>query len=348
MKSDCPEWASAFLALPISEQDIFYTPGFSALCQGTLNSEDEVLCAALIDADQIVLYPFIKRNLARITGVGKLSDTYDITGLYGRGGIVGSTGGLQRSAEFHDAMADYCRESGIICGFDRFHPLIANHERTPLSRTSVRNIGGFVVIDLRPDVEKITSNYKHSVRKDLRKAVRNGIKCFSEQNTKHLGEFLSIYYATMARNEATDFYYFPESYFLSLERILPGSFTFFYAEVGGEIVSCELVLHCGMYCHSFLGGTKREALPLCPNTLLKHEMVLFLKEKGCEYFLLGGGVSPDDGIFNYKRAFAPNGVLSSYIGGTVWDVAAYNGLRDQLAADGVRFAENRFQFYDVR
>jgi hypothetical protein len=347
IKPGSTEWACAFAQLPAPEQDVFYSPDFSALCQSTLNSADEVLCAAMIDTDQVVLYPFIKRDLARVTGVEKLSGTYDMTGLYGRGGIVGSPGGLQCLSEFHAATADYCRESRIICGFDRFHPLLENHERVPLSRTTVSNVGGFVVIDMRADVDEITSRYKHSVRKDLRKAERNGIKCFSEQNTHHLGEFLSIYYATMVRNEATDFYYFPESYFLSLEQTLQGSFTFFYAEAGGEIISCELALHCGKYCHSFLGGTRREALPLCPNTLLKHEMVLFFKERGCEYFLLGGGAVPDDGIFNYKRAFALNGVLPSYVGGTVWDAAAYGALREQLVADGVPIAEKRFQFYDV-
>jgi hypothetical protein len=151
----------------------------------------------------------------------------------------------------------------------------------------------------------------------------------------------------MDRNAANDFYYFPEAFFAGLPHYLRGKFLFFYAEHGGEIVSCELVLHHGAYSHSFLGGTWREALPLAANPLLKIAILEQMKALGCEYFLLGGGQAPDDGIFNFKKAYAPDGVLPSYVGGTIWQADTYEGLRQEMLTSGLPMAGNRFQFYDL-
>ena len=344
LKPDSPEWEALFESLPHDQRDVFFSPAFARLCQNTLNREEEVLCAALTSADGAVLYPFVKRDLARLTGFSKAAGLHDITSLYGRGGIVGSPG--MNAQTFHAAMAAYCGENAIICGFDRFHPVIANDARAA-SDAKVMEIGGFVVVDMRPGMDVIESTFKPSVRKDLRKAERNGITCFAEANGDHLKDYLEIYYHTMGRNSAAEFYYFSEEYFAALSKYIPGQFHFFYAVAGDEIVSCELVLHHGKYCHSFLGGTKREALPLCANPMLKREIIGFLKDRGCEFFLLGGGSHPNDGIFNFKKAYAPEGVLPSRIGGMIWDRQAYEQLRADMLAAGVAIPANRFQFYDL-
>lgn len=346
LNHDSPEWNVLFESLPLDQQDIFYSPSFARLCKNTLNREDEVLCAAMTSEAGVLIYPFVKRSLARLTSFPSSAGLYDLISLYGRGGIVGSTQALMDVAPFHAAMAAYCRGNAIVCGFDRFHPVIANDVRAaPDAR--IMDVGGFVVVDMRPEMDAIENSFKQSVRKDLRKAERNGITCFAESNCDHLKEFLDIYYHTMGRNSAAEFYYFNEEYFLALDKEIPGQFHFFYAVAGNDIVSCELVLHHGKYCHSFLGGTKREALPLCANPILKREIIRFFKGQGCEYFLLGGGSKPDDGIFNFKKAYAPEGVLPSRIGGMIWNHRAYEQLREDMSSAGVAISVNRFQFYDM-
>lgn len=343
---DHAEWATLFDRLPPEQRDVFYTPSFARLCQATLNRNDEVLCAALWDDDAVVLYPFAKRDLGRLTAFEAFAGRYDITGLYGRGGLVATEPSQEALAAFHAAMADYCRTCGIICGFDRYHPVMAN-DASAASETRVMDIGGFVVVDLRPAEEAIHDAFKPSVRKDLRKAERNGIQCFAEGDDAHLADFLDIYHGTMARNAAAEFYYFSAEYFATLCQTIPGQFRFFYAVAGEEIVSCELVLLHGKYAHSFLGGTRREALPLSANPMLKWEIIRTLKGMGCEYFLLGGGTHPDDGIFQFKKAYAPEGVLPSRIGGTIWDHDTYRQLREAMTAAGIAIPQNRFQFYDL-
>lgn len=346
LKPDNPEWGVLFEGLPRDQQDVFYSPSFARVCQTTLNKMDEVLCAVMTSDADVVLYPFVKRDLGTLTGFPIFAGFYDITSLYGRGGIVASRTGPTDIAPFHAAMAGYCRENAIVCGFDRFHPVIGN-DSCAAPDAKVMEVGGFVVVDMRPEMGAIQDAFKPSVRKDLRKAERNGIACFVESNCNHLKEFLDIYYHTMSRNSAAGFYYFSEEYFVALNREMLGQFHFFYALAGEDIVSCELVLHHGKYCHSFLGGTKREALPLCANPMLKREIIKFLKGRGCEYFLLGGGTLPDDGIFTFKKAYAPEGVFPSRIGGTIWDHRSYERLKTELSSAGVAIPGNRFQFYDV-
>lgn len=346
LKPDSELWESLFESLPLQQQDVFYSPAFAQLCQDTVYREHEVLCAAFVKDRDAVLYPFVKRNLAQLTRLTGIDGLHDITGLYGRGGLVGSPGALAGIGEFHAAMADYCAGESIVCGFDRFHPLIGN-DACAAPGARVMDIGGFVAVDMRPAPDEIERSFKQSVRKDLRKAERNGISCFAEANCAHLGDFLDIYYHTMDRNAASGFYYFSEEYFRVLADRIHGQFHFFYAVVNGEIVSCELVLHHGRYCHSFLGGTRKPALPLCANPLLKREIITYLKGRGCEYFLLGGGLRADDGMFKFKLAYAPEGVYPSRIGGMIWDPHAYQKLRDEMTGAGVAIPAGRFQFYDT-
>lgn len=343
---DRPEWGALFERLPSDQQDVFYAPAFARLCQHTLNKGDQVLCAAMTADAGVVLYPFVKRSLEKLRGVPSFAGLYDITGLYGRGGIVASKAGAAHLWAFHATMAQYCHEHGVVCGFDRFHPVIGN-DACAAPETTVMQMGGFVVVDLRPEMDAIEQSFKYSVRKNLRKAERSGVTCFTESTCDHLDDFLDIYRHTMDRHSAADFYYVSEEYLHALARELPGQFLFCYAVAAEKVVSCELVLHHGKYGHSFLGGTRQDALPLCANPLLKREIIASLKQRGCEWFLLGGGTRPDDGVFTFKKAYAPEGVLPSRVGGTMWDRQTYERIRDELATAGCAMASHRFQFYDL-
>lgn len=341
-----PRWAALFDALPRVAQDVFYAPGFASLCQATLNAGQRVQCAAYAaESGALLLYPFVLRDVDRLAPAAGAEGLADTVSLYGRGGVVGAAEAQELSV-FHAELSRYCARQRVFCSFDRFHPVMGNERFSP-APTQLREVGGFVVVRLRPTMEELEASFKSSVRKDLRKAERNGVRCYAEANCDHLADFLEIYYQTMERNAASDFYYFPEAFFAGLPQHLPGQFHFFYAEHEGKVVSCELVLHHADYSHSFLGGTRRESLPLAANPLLKRHICESMMTLGCKYFLLGGGQTAGDGIFNFKKAYAPDGVLPSYVGGTVWNVEPYEALRTSLLAAGRPIAANRFQFYDA-
>jgi hypothetical protein len=345
LEPDDPQWDCLFDALPLSAQDVFYSAGFARLCRRILRPSEKPLCAAFSSEDgSILLYPFVIRNVADLVDARIPAGLNDTISLYGRGGVVGRASADALDA-FHGSLAQYMSEQGALCSFDRFHPVMGNHALASKS-CKIIDVGGFVVADLRQTPEALKASFKNSVRTDMRKAERNGITCFAEQNCDHLPDFVDIYYQTMERNSASAFYYFPEQFFASLPTDIPGKFHYFYAVHEGRIVSCELVLHHGMYAHSFINGTRRESLPLAANPLLKDAMFGKMKGLGCDFFLLGGGQRPNDSLFFFKKAYAPDGVLPSLVGGTVWQQEAYENLRRDLIEAGHEVPQNRFQFYD--
>jgi hypothetical protein len=97
-------WRSTFDALPRFLQDVFYMPEFASLIQKTVASKYEVLAACYFDSNNAFLYPFIKRPLDRVTGISELSNLFDITGIYGRGGLLSTSDPYSDSAIFFRGM----------------------------------------------------------------------------------------------------------------------------------------------------------------------------------------------------------------------------------------------------
>jgi hypothetical protein len=341
---DDEKWQRLYDALPLASRDVFYAPAYAAVCKAAQNRNDRVMCAAADTDGGPILYPFAVREISRLVGQD-LGPWRDITGLYGRNGVVCAATATSALARFHDAMGEWAVSENVICGFDRYHPVIAN-EQWASHLTDVRDIGGFVVVDLRPTMDEIRSAFKGSVRTDLRRAERLGVRCFISADPAHIQRFAEIYRETMVSREAHEFYLFDEEYFRDIHARLGAQAIFIFAGLDGEIVSGDLVLHDGLYGHYFLSGTVRSALPSGANLALKIAAIEELRRRGAHWYLLGGGYRPNDGLFSYKRSFAPNGVLPSRIGGTVWNADAYDQLKVNLGARGVAVPPGRFQFYD--
>jgi|GEM_PF-2497486 len=346
LSPDDKEWDVIFNSLPLEQQDIYYTSSFCRLCQSTIYSKHQVLCAAMYIDGQSFMYPFVKRSVGLISGLKEYSDVYDTNGIYGRNGIVCTDNNRLKIDFFNKEFQKYANNNNIICSFDRFHPIIRNENLMHVSAQVVKN-DEFVFVDLSRSESEIRKLFKHSVRKCIKKSEREGVTCFSEKNFDHIDAFLDIYIRTMDRNSAENFYYFSKDFFTKLCEYCPDNFTFFYASVSGEIVSCELVLHYGIYSHSFLGGTTSKGMQLCANSQLKSYIIFHMKHLNCEYFLLGGGSTPNDGIFNYKKSFSKDGVIPSFIGGVFWDICILKKLKFDLIESGLPILENRIQFYDL-
>ena len=213
--------------------------------------------------------------------------------------------------------------------------------------TEVIEVGEFVVVDLRPSIEKIESNFRYSMRKAINKGYRAGVTVETSENIDQLNAFIDIYHQTLDKNIAKPFYYFPNSFYKILAREFSGHFVFYYGLIDGEIVTCELVLLSQKFAHSYLGGSCPKGLSASANQILKREIIRDLKRRGCQYFLLGGGQNPNDGVYRYKLAYAPYGARRSFVGGTIFLPDNYSALRTSMLKNKDPMALNRFQFYDI-
>ena len=265
--------------------------------------EGEPLCAV---ADG-VLYPFLLR-----------SDPADIVTPYGYGGAF-RTGEADADA-FWAAFDEWAAEQGVVSELVRFslfpeQLLPYPGERERRLTNVVRDLGGDPWMD-----------FEHKVRKNVKKARRSGLRFEADETGERLDDFLRLYEHTLERRGADARYRFPRAFFERIRDRLAGHVVFGHVLADGRMVSSELVLLSAETAYSFLGGTDESAYELRPNDLLKVELFEWARAAGKRRFVLGGGHREDDGIFRYKRSFAPHGLVPFEIGMRVFDEARYAEL----------------------
>ena len=316
-------------------------PRYCALFEG---ESGEALCALAEFAQGVVLYPFILRQIG-----GGLSD---LTTPYGYGGPVYS--GAPDAAEidrFWNAFDRFARQKGAVSEFIRFSlfspgGLRCRGQLVTTAENIIRPLEGRNMAELRTEFE-------HKVRKNVNRANALHVQVEADETGGRLDGFMNIYYATMERRGAAAEFYFGRPFFEQIGR-MQGSFAYFFASLAGRPVSAELVLVSDENIYSFLGGTLKEYFTCRPNDLLKYKIIEWGIGRGKKNYVLGGGHSPGDGIFRYKRSFAPAGAVPFVTGRRIFDSDAYARLSENrlraAAAAGLTpggLQQNYFPLYRV-
>lgn len=252
---------------------------------------------------------------------------YDIVTPYGYGGpiILECSDIDMLMREYRIAFFDYCEKNNIVCEFVRFH-LYDNVDVRERYYGDTENLLDNVVVDTTGSYDDIWMSYEHKVRKNVKKAQANGLEILIENSVEHLDSFLDIYYKTMDRNNAKQYYYFEKRYFEDISKYLPDNFVYFYVLKDGKTISTELVLCSDKYAYSFLGGTDEEYYSLRPNDFLKDEIIKWCNSTNREKFILGGGYGREDGIYRYKRSFTKLPDVPFYVGRAIINREVYDRL----------------------
>jgi len=287
--------------------------------------EADLIRAAVLGTRFPVLYPFLQRPIF---------DAYDLTSPYGYGGPY--AWGADRDAlavEFWPGFDAWARDAGVISEFIRF--AVGTNDRLPYAGEIVRRQDNVIVPTSR-DPKVLWSQFAHKVRKNVNKARASDVRIIVDPKGERLDDFSRIYLATMSRRSASQAYHFGAEFFARLNATLEGQVVYFHALHGDEVISTELALVSADRIYSFLGGTDERYFDLRPNDLLKLEMIAWAHANGKAQFVLGGGFAADDGIFQYKKAFAPDGVVQFFTGQRIFDREGYDRLvtarRDELSA----------------
>jgi hypothetical protein len=267
-----------------------------------------------------VLYPFHLRKLPRG------ADGHDIVTPYGYGGAF-RTGEADADA-FWAAFDAWAAEHGVVSELVRLS-LFRERLLPYPGRREQRLVNVVRALDSDPWME-----FEHKVRKNVNKARRSGVRVEIDETGARLDDFLRVYEGTLKRRDADERYRFPRDFFERIRDRLAGHFVFAHALEGNRVVSSELVLLSATTAYSFLGGTDEAAYAVRPNDLLKVELFRWAEAAGKRRFVLGGGYEDDDGIFRYKRSFAPQGLVPFEIGMRVLDQDAYDVLTKQTGGPG--------------
>ena len=249
------------------------------------------------------------------------ADTYfDFATPYGYGGWL--LEGEGDPAPIFETYREWCKEHGIVSEFVRFSLFSSSRERfygevIPRTNNVVRALD-------RP-MDEMLMDFEHKVRKNLKKAEASGLEIRIDTVGDDLTDFLRIYRATMDRNHAENEYYFSEEFYRQINT-MNGHFAYFHVLYQGMVISTELVLMGTDTMYSYLGGTDEEYFAYRPNDFLKYHIIRWGFEHGYRQFVLGGGYGADDGIFRYKKSFAPEGIVRFYTGQAVFDSTGYDAL----------------------
>ena len=311
-------------------REVFAHPAYVELFAA---ASERPLAAFAQTADGWILYPFLLRPI-------EAEDRFDITTPYGYGGPFRNGEVATAGADaFWNDFGDWARDAGVVSEFVRLS--LFDDQLAPYPGERVM-AGDNVVRELAPDPDELWRDYEHKVRKNVKRARERGVEIVRDERGERLADFLRIYRATMDRRGARGAYYFDATLFEGIRDRLGGQFAFFHAVCERRVVSTELALVSADNVYSFLGGTESGSFDLRPNDLLKHELILWARDNGRRRFVLGGGYERDDGIFRYKRSFAPGGVVSFETGRRILDPAAYERL---VAARGAASQTQYFPAY---
>ncbi|MFC4712843.1 GNAT family N-acetyltransferase [Planococcus dechangensis] len=275
-----------------------------------------------------VRHMFIKRMIPILIGPNRY---YDIITPYGYGGPMMTdctTENRQELGEaFEKAFAAYCDSENIVSEFIRFHPVHCNAEDFK-AIYEVNYLRDTVGTSIRVHDDPIQAEFSSSARKNIRKALRDGIEYRVTLAPSDLRAFQQIYFATMERNRAESFYYFNEQYFNQLLESFGERLLLVEALYKGEVIGMELQFVDNDIIHTHLSGTYEAFHHLSPVYIMQYATVLWAKERGISLIHGGGGRtnSPDDNLLRFKRQFARCTSFSFYTGQKVWNEDMYNQL----------------------
>lgn len=259
----------------------------------------------------------------RFCGLLEPRKYYDLESPYGYGGPLSDCPLPDVSQNrFLEEMKSYASSQGIVAQFVRFHPLLMNHKIAP-SVFETRYLHDTIFIDT-DSPEVIMENMDSKNRNMVRKAVRNGVT-IERRSIGQYQDFLPIYYETMQKDKADDYYYFEEEYFKA-QLELKDNACIFYALLEGEPIAASIMLYNDNFIHYHLAGTVTEYRKYAPSNLLLYESACWASKRGIKKFHIGGGMEQDDSLFRFKKQFNKNGRLPFLIGRTVFDHERYQEL----------------------
>ncbi|MFB5662690.1 GNAT family N-acetyltransferase [Alteribacillus sp. HJP-4] len=249
---------------------------------------------------------------------------YDIITPYGYGGPIiekWCEGNKDKFvSEFIKSFYLYCKENRIVSEFIRFHPLIRNVEDFK-SFYDVTCIKETVGTNLKDFSDPFNMEFTKKTRSNIRRSLRKGVSYEIIEKPSNLEEFKEIYYSTMKRNNASDFYYFDDDYFNKVITHFQNNIINVKANFQNKTIAQGLFFIYNDLIHIHLSGTLSNYLHLSPAYILRYAITLWGKEKGYSIIHHGGGRtnSTEDGLYKFKKGFAKNTKYDFYIGKKIWN-----------------------------
>ena len=303
--------------------DIYFEPDYAKLYESVENGK-----AMLFEHQSNygkVHHLFIKREIPI-----KLNNKtyYDIVTPYGYGGplFIDSKDHKLLASEFNLVFESYCKSNNIVSEFVRFHPIIENN--VYLDQVyNISKIRKTVGTNLEYD-NPFQEEFSKSTRKTIRRVLKSGVKFDVIEAPDNLSTFMEIYYSTMDRNNAVDYYYFDTQYFKNCLSLFKDNIVLVNIKLDDKVIASSLNFKGTDSIHVHLSGTLSEYLSYSPAYITKYATLLWAKENNYKIIHYGGGTSNDenDPLYQFKKKFGKNTEFEFNIGKKIWNKEVYSAL----------------------
>ena len=269
---------------------------------------------------------FSNRTLKKtIQQIGKVTvkngNLHDLETAYGYGGYRTSSQNPEFIKQAMEAYSQFCAEENIVAEFIRFLPFNLFPHQFPQYFDFLIPDRQTVIVDLTVSKQQRWSQYDANTRNVLRKAEKN----LTFSRADNVAIFMEMYYETMRRNQAEEFYFFDEAYFKKIISLK--NCELYEVRLGEEVICSSFVLLGKEIAHYHLSANRTEFLKYNGNYFLLDNLFEQARTNGKKYFHLGGGRTnlPDDSLFLFKRKFSKNS-LTFYIAGKIFMPPTYREL----------------------
>lgn len=237
------------------------------------------------------------------------SNYFDCTSAYGYCGPISNLH-IEAISKHHvdgfqAALVSFFMDYKIVTAFSRLHPLISCGGLFK-DFGIVKNINQTVAIDLRMTTDDQKKQYRKSNKSEVNQLRRKGFEVVEGYSKEDIDAFISIYYETMTRVDATANYFFDHQYFYDFLSSKCFSNKLLLAKKDSVIVAGAIFTISNTIMQYHLAGTKEEFIKQTPMKLIIDEARLLGNRLGLEFLHLGGGVggSDDDSLFRFKAGFS--------------------------------------------
>ncbi|WP_127347779.1 lipid II:glycine glycyltransferase FemX [Pseudidiomarina mangrovi] len=251
---------------------------------------------------------------------------FDLTSPYGYGGwIVQGNSSPEGILQFLEDYQRSCQEREIVSEVIRTHP---NSCDIALLNPwyQQQDVGPIVNIDLSQ--EDLWANVPSKSKNVIRKAEKLGVEIiWGGSEVLSPKDFKQIYDETMGRAQAGDFYFFPLSFHDMFDERLKGAFSYFKAELDGELLCAALITHNNSTMNYHLSGSSSSARGIPAMNLLIYKAMEWGAANGFKTFNLGGGVgTKEDSLFKFKKSFTKADPVTFSLLTKVFDEQVYAEL----------------------
>jgi hypothetical protein len=314
----------------VPQSDIYFTAEYCRIYEE--NGDGKAQLFVYHRGDQFVCYPYLLRNISILPIIARLNldyEVYDISTPYGYGGpltnVLDTQERLSLFREFELAFHEYCKENKIVTEFVRFHPILNNEQDyQAVDPSFVRN-----TIYINLDEEDLQKQYSKDNRNRIRRAHKEGLTV-AHADIHDLSHLLELYYSTMDKKQAQNYYYFSEQFFANTVQFLGTNVELVEVKCDDLVIASAMFMHKGEFVHYHLMGSDKRFLPAAPINLLIHYAALRAKERGYRYLHLGGGYTGNDNLFRFKRSFNEQQMADFYIGKKVHCTSLYEAITQRI------------------